>query len=283
MGVFNSFPGTEVTVYVDDKPLKEYESAEDEVTLNESQGLGKKFEVAQHQSSVTVKKFVESAAGEFFTIKCSILSWAPVFNKETYEKDSFSLTRAVEGNISKEDKKELLQTLQFTETHLTQCDDLIEAVTRLDGNGRFVGEIEVRVPQAMYLSKANLVSRAPLLSKTEIPENLLKDQAKSHSRLFGQGEAKSKGKYQKMDFLDGGREYPIAILNFQHGSRGDLETLGVIERSPEPGLSFGYVHNSKPLPMPISEPQVPEKSFRDTMKETKVEAEEKLPNNNFRD
>ncbi|KAM0142452.1 hypothetical protein ACHAO1_001324 [Botrytis cinerea] len=209
MGVFNSFPGTEVTVCVDDKPLKEYESTEDEVTLNESQGLGKKFEVAQHQSSVTVKKFVESAAGEFFTIKCSryadvctylsfcsyidgkILSWAPVFNKETYEKDSFSLTRAVEGNISKEDKKELLQTLQFTETHLSKipmaaqlwCDDLIEAVTRLDGNGRFVGEIEVRVPQAMYLSKANLVSRAPLLSKTEIPENLLKDQAKSHSRL----------------------------------------------------------------------------------------------------
>ncbi|KAM3158584.1 hypothetical protein ABEW05_000813 [Botrytis cinerea] len=264
MGVFNSFPGTEVTVCVDDKPLKEYESTEDEVTLNESQGLGKKFEVAQHQSSVTVKKFVESAAGEFFTIKCSILSWAPVFNKETYEKDSFSLTRAVEGNIYKEDKKELLQTLQFTETHLTQCDDLIEAVTRLDGNGRFVGEIEVRVPQAMYLSKVNLVSRAPLVSKTEIPENLLKGQAKSHSRLFGQGEAKSKGKYQKMEFLD-----------------GDLETLGVIERSPEPELSFGDIHNSEPLSMPISEPQVPEKSFRDTMKETKVEAEEKLPNNNF--
>ncbi|KAM0319405.1 hypothetical protein ACHAO8_001201 [Botrytis cinerea] len=298
MAVFNSFPGIEFTVCVDDKPLKEYESTEDEVTLNESQGLGKKFEVAQHQSSVTVKKFVESAAGEFFTIKCSryadvcaylsfcsyidgkILSWAPVFNKETYEKNSFSLTRAVEGNIYKEDKKELLQTLQFTETHLTQCDDLIEAVTRLDRNGRFVGEIEVRVPQAMYLSKANLVSRAPLVSKTEIPENQLKGQAKSHSRLFGQGEAKSKGKYQKMEFLDGGREYPIAILNFKHG---DLETLGVIERSPEPGLSFGYVHNSKPLPMPISEPQVPEKSFRDTMKETKVEAEEKLANNNFRD
>ncbi|KAK8908918.1 hypothetical protein QC760_003261 [Botrytis cinerea] len=251
MGVFNSFPGTEVTVCVDDKPLKEYESTEDEVTLNESQGLGKKFEVAQHQSSVTVK----------------------------------NLTRAVEGNIYKEDKKELLQTLQFTETHLTQCDNLIEAVTRLDGNGRFLGEIEVRVPQAMYLSKADLVSRAPLVSKTEIPENLLKGQAKSHSRLFGQGEAKSKGKYQKMEFLDGGREYPIAILNFDHGSRDcrDLETLGVIERSPEPELSFGDVHNSKPLSMPISEPQVPEKSFRDTMKETKVEAEEKLPNNNFRD
>ncbi|KAM0158175.1 hypothetical protein ACHAPG_004273 [Botrytis cinerea] len=157
MGVFNSFPGTEVTVCVDDKPLKEYESTEDEVTLNESQGLGKKFEVAQHQSSVTVK----------------------------------NLTRAVEGNIYKEDKKELLQTLQFTETHLSKipmaaqlwCDNLIEAVTRLDGNGRFVGEIEVRVPQAMYLSKANLVSRAPLVSKTEIPENQLKGQAKSHSRL----------------------------------------------------------------------------------------------------
>lgn len=72
MGVFNSFPGTEVTVCVDDKSLKEYESTEDEVTLNESQGLGKKFEVAQHQSSVTVKKLVESAAGEFFTIKCSV-------------------------------------------------------------------------------------------------------------------------------------------------------------------------------------------------------------------
>ncbi|CCD46731.1 hypothetical protein BofuT4_P043420.1 [Botrytis cinerea T4] len=206
MAVFNSFPGIEFTVCVDDKPLKEYESTEDEVTLNESQGLGKKFEVAQHQSSVTVK----------------------------------NLTRAVEGNIYKEDKKELLQTLQFTETHLTQCDDLIEAVTRLDRNGRFVGEIEVRVPQAMYLSKANLVSRAPLVSKTEIPENQLKGQAKSHSRLFGQGEAKSKGKYQKMEFLDGGREYPIAILNFDHGSRDcrDLETLGVIERSPEPELSF---------------------------------------------
>ncbi|KAM0159656.1 hypothetical protein ACHAQE_004965 [Botrytis cinerea] len=142
MGVFNSFPGTEVTVCVDDKPLKEYESTEDEVTLNESQGLGKKFEVAQHQSSVTVKKFVESAAGEFFTIKCSPTKITPA-----------------------------------------QCDNLIEAVTRLDGNGRFVGEIEVRVPQAMYLSKANLVSRAPLVSKTEIPENQLKGQAKSHSRL----------------------------------------------------------------------------------------------------
>lgn len=35
--------------------------------------------------------------------------------------------------------------------------------------------------------------------------------------------------------------------------------------------------------MPISESQVPEKSFLDTMKETKAEAEEKLPNNNFRD
>ncbi|KAM0158174.1 hypothetical protein ACHAPG_004272 [Botrytis cinerea] len=63
----------------------------------------------------------------------------------------------------------------------------------------------------------------------------------------------------------------------------DLETLGVIERSPEPELSFGYIHNYKPLSMSISEPQVPEKSFRDTMKETKVETEEKLPNNNFRD
>lgn len=142
MAVLNSLPGIKVTVCVDDRPLKEYESTEDEVTLNETQGLGKKLEVAQHQRSVTFKKFVESAAGEFFTVKCSvqnpyryadvctylsfcsyvdgkILSWALVFNKETYEKNGFSLTRAVEGNVYKEDKKELLQILQFTETHLS--------------------------------------------------------------------------------------------------------------------------------------------------------------------
>ncbi|TEY69548.1 hypothetical protein BOTCAL_0113g00100 [Botryotinia calthae] len=238
MADLNSLPGIEVTVCVDDKPLKEYESTEDEVMLNEPQGLGKKFEVAQHQRSVTVKRFVESAAGKFFTIKCSVQ------NPYRY----------------------------------ADCENSIKAATRLVGNGRFVGEIEVRVFQVMYLSKAGLVSRAPLVSKTEIPENLLKGQAKSHSTLFGQGEAKSEGKYQKMEFLDDGREYPIAIFKFQHGSRGwrDLETLGVVERSPEPESSFGYVHNSNSLPMPISEPRVPEKSFRDTTKEAK------LSNNNFR-
>lgn len=44
----------------------------------------------------------------------------PFSTKRHSKKNSFSLTRAVEGNIYKEDKKELLQTLQFTETHLSK-------------------------------------------------------------------------------------------------------------------------------------------------------------------
>ncbi|TGO38721.1 hypothetical protein BHYA_0068g00010 [Botrytis hyacinthi] len=265
MAVLDSLPGIEVAVCVDGEPLNEYENTEDELMLNEPEGLGKKFEVARHQRSVTVKKFVESTAGKFFTIKCSVktpyryagacthisfcssidgenLSWAPLFNKETYEKSSSSLTREVEGNFYKEEGKLLLQRLQFTETHLTQWDNSIESGTRLDGNGRYVGEIEVRVFREMSPSKTSLVSTAPLVSKTSIPENLLKGQAKSHSTL------------------------------------GDPEALGVIGRmpEPEPESSFGLGHDFEPLPMPMSEARVPVKLFRDTIEE--AEAEAKLSN-----
>ncbi|KAF5868629.1 uncharacterized protein Bfra_012277 [Botrytis fragariae] len=305
MAVLKSLPGIEVTVCVDDKPLKEYENTEDEEMLNEPEGLGKKFEVTKHQRSVTVKKFVESTAGKFFTIKCSVknpyryagacthisfcssidgenLSWAPLFNKETYEKNSFSLTRVVEGNFYKEEGKLLLQRLQFTETQLTQWNNSIEAATRLDGNGRYVGEIEVRFFREMSPSKASLVNTAPLVSKTEIPENLLKGQAKSHSTLFSQGEAEKEGKYVKMKRCDGGRECPIGIFNFQYGSKGwrDLEALGIVERMPEPESSFGCGHDSERLPIPMSGPQAPEKLFWGTMKEAEAEADAKLSNNN---
>ncbi|TGO21113.1 hypothetical protein BPAE_0239g00010 [Botrytis paeoniae] len=303
MTVLKSLPGIDVTVCVDDKPLKEYENTEDEVMLNEPEGLGKKFEVAKHQRSVTVKKFVESTAGKFFTIKCSVknpyryagacthisfcssidgknLSWAPLFNKETYEKSSFSLTRVVEGNFYKEEGELLVQRLQFTETHLTLWNNSIEAATRLDENGRYVGEIEVRVFREMSPSKASLVSTAPLVSKTEIPENLLKSQAKSHSTLFSQGEAEKEGKYVKMKCCDGGREYPIGIFNFQYGSKGwrDLEALGIFARMPEPESSSSFGHDFEPLPMPTSEARASEKLFRGTMKE--AEAEAKMSDNN---
>ncbi|TGO87592.1 hypothetical protein BPOR_0216g00020 [Botrytis porri] len=303
MAILDSLPGIKGVVCIDGEPLKEYESTEDEVMLNEPEGLGKKFDVARHQCSVTVKKFIESTAGKCFTIKCSVktpyryagacthisfcssidgenLSWAPLFNKETYEKNSFSLTREVEGNFYKEEGKLLLQRLQITETHLTQWDNSIEAATRLDGNGRYVGDIEVRIFREMYPSKASLVSTAPLVSKTKNPEKLLKGQAKSHSTLFSQGEAEKEGKYVRMKCCDGGREYPIAIFNFQYGSKGDLEALGVVERTPEPESSFSFGHNSEPLPMPMSEARASEKLFRGTMKEAKAEAE--LSNNNFR-
>ncbi|KAF7934377.1 hypothetical protein EAE99_002829 [Botrytis elliptica] len=109
--------------------------------------------------------------------------------------------------------------------HLTQWDNSIEADIWPDGNGRYVGEIEVRVFREMSPSKASLVSTAPLVSKTEIPENLLKGQAKSHSTFYGpstnladrfsQGEAEKECKCVRTKCCDGGREYPIAIFNFQ--------------------------------------------------------------------
>ncbi|KAF7938573.1 uncharacterized protein EAE98_000911 [Botrytis deweyae] len=270
MAVLDSLPGIEVAVCVDGEPLKEYENTEDELILNEPEGLGKKFEVAKHQRSVTVKKFVESTAGKFFTIKCTIkspyrytgacthisffssidgenLSCAPLFNKETYEKNSSGLTREVEGNLYKEEGKLLLQRLKFTEMHLTQWDNSIEAAIRPDGSGRYVGEIEVRVFREMSPSKTSLVSTAPLVSKTEIPENLLKGQAKSHSTLF---------------------------------SQGDLEALGIVERMSEPESPFGCGHDSRRLPIPMSGPQAPEKLFRGTMREAEAETEAKLSNNN---
>ncbi|TGO61552.1 hypothetical protein BOTNAR_0127g00010 [Botryotinia narcissicola] len=192
------------------------------------------------------------------------------------------MTREVEGNFYKEEGKLLLQRLPFTETHLTQWDNSIEAATRLDGKGRYVGEIEVRVFREMSPSKSSLVSTAPLVSKTEIPENLLKGQAKSHSTLFSQGEAEKEGKYVRMKCCDGGREYPIGIFNFQYGSKGDLEALGVIGRmpEPEPESSFGLGHDFEPLPMPMSEVQAPVKLSRDTIKE--AEAEAKLSNEKSR-
>ncbi|TGO59917.1 hypothetical protein BCON_0040g00600 [Botryotinia convoluta] len=314
MAVLDSLPGIEVTVCVDGEPLKEYEKTEGQMMLNESEGVGKKFEVAKYQCSATVKKFVESAVGQFFTIKCSVknpyryagacthvvfsssvggktLSWAPGFNKEIYEKNDFSLTRVIKGNFYKEEGQELLQKLQFTETHSTECDNSIKAVTRLDGIGCFVGEIEVRVFRAMSLSEASLVSRAPLVSKAEIPENLLKGKAKSHSTFcgpladiadrFGQGEVTKQGKCLKMKFYDDGIEYPVAIFHFHYSSNGDLEALGVVESRPEPESPLGCGHDSEPLPMPISEPRAPEKLFRDRMKELEAEAEATLSNNNF--
>ncbi|THV52870.1 hypothetical protein BGAL_0066g00300 [Botrytis galanthina] len=215
--------------------------------LNEPGGLGKKFEVTRNQRSVTVRKFVESTAGKFFTIKCSV--------KTPYRYAGAS-----------------------------QWDNSTEAAIRLDGNGRYVGEIEVRVFREMSPSNASLVSTAPLVSKTEIPENLLKGQAKSHSTLFSHGEVEKEGKYVRMKRCDGGREYPIAIFNFQYGSRGwrDLEALGAIERIPElePESSFGLGHNFEPLPMPMSEVRAPVKLFRDTIME--AEAEAKLSNEKSR-
>ncbi|KAF7888527.1 uncharacterized protein EAF02_003068 [Botrytis sinoallii] len=302
MAVLDSLPGIEVAVCVDGEPFKEYENTEDELILNEPEGLGKKFEVTKHQRSVTVKKFVESTAGKFFTIKCTVkspyryagacthisfcssidgenLSWAPLFNKETYEKNSSGLTREIEGNFYKEEGKLLLQRLQFTEMHLTQWDNSIEAAIRPDGSGRYVGEIEVRVFREMTPSKASLVSTAPLVSKTEILENLLKGQAKSHSTLFSQGEAEKECKYVRTKCRDGGREYPIAIFNFQYGSKGDLEALGIVERMSEPESPFGCGHDSRRLPIPMSGPQAPEKLFRGTMKEAEAETEAKLSNN----
>ncbi|KAF7902451.1 hypothetical protein EAF00_002354 [Botryotinia globosa] len=117
----------------------------------------------------------------------------------------------------------------------------------------------------MDLSEDSLVSTAPIVSKTVIPESLLKGQAKSHSTLFGQGQATNQGKYVKTKFCDDGIEYPIAIFNFQYGSKGDLEVLG---------------HDFEPLPMQMSEVQAPVKLSRDTIKEALAEA--KLSNEKSR-
>ncbi|TGO79330.1 hypothetical protein BELL_0036g00190 [Botrytis elliptica] len=130
MAVLDSLPGIEVAVCVDGEPLKEYENTEDELILNEPEGLGKKFEVAKHQRSVTIKKFVESTAGNFFTIKCTIKS-------------------------------------PYRYTGASQWDNSIEADIWPDGNGRYVGEIEVRVFREMSPSKASLVSTAPLVRDLE--------------------------------------------------------------------------------------------------------------------
>ncbi|APA09888.1 predicted protein [Sclerotinia sclerotiorum 1980 UF-70] len=127
----------------------------------------------------------------------------------------------------------------------------------------FMGEIEIRVFRCLLIGLAERPNNRPLTTQTEVPESMLKGQAKSHSTLFGNGEVTESKTYNaSVAFCGGGENYPIAIFKFQYE---DLKSLEVIKRSPEPKTEPEFC--SRPDPesalKPISEPQVPKMPLLD--------------------
>ncbi|KAJ8066667.1 hypothetical protein OCU04_005711 [Sclerotinia nivalis] len=286
MAVLDSLPGIEVTICVDGEPLEEYDNTEDETMLVEPEALDGNFEVAKHQRSVTVKKFVESEAGKFFTINCvvkdpyrytgdcthivftclvdgKVLTGGNVLSKDRHRTNGFSSNRVIMGNMYHEQGQELLQSLQYIKARIVE-DNAISRAINHNERARSMGESEVRVFRKLFIGYVEGPNNMTLTTQTEVPESMLKGQAKSHSTLFGKGEAKEKDTYLRMAFCGGGVKYPITIFKFQYE---DLKSLGVIEKSPESETEpkFCFVPDPESVLKPISEPQAPKMPLWDVM------------------
>ncbi|KAF7863811.1 hypothetical protein EAF04_006776 [Stromatinia cepivora] len=74
-----------------------------------------------------------------------------------------------------------------------------------------------------------------LKADTPIPvhEKALKGQAMSHGTTLGVPQAVMKGEKYHSQYLDG-RDYPIAIYRFKYRSKKSLQSLLILERTPEP-------------------------------------------------
>ncbi|KAF7871589.1 hypothetical protein EAF04_003696 [Stromatinia cepivora] len=99
---------------------------------------------------------------------------------------------------------------------------------------------------------------------------MLKGQAKSHRTIFGEPEIRKKFRRSvDLAYCGSSKGYPIAIFKFQHGSKEDLKSLGVIERSPEPEPEtepeFCFGPDPESVLKPISEPQASQMLLWDAM------------------
>ncbi|CAD6441753.1 5e64f466-5db1-46c5-aa7f-0a0062be32f8 [Sclerotinia trifoliorum] len=287
MAVLDSLPGIEVTMCVDGESLKEYENNEHEAMLVEPEALDEKFEVVKHQRSVTVKKFVESEAGKLFSIRCAakdpyrytgacthitfeclvdgeIVTGGISMSKDEYEEYGFSYNDVIMGNIYQEQGQELLQRFQFIKTRMIDDNPISEATDPYERTC-LMGKIEVRVFRMLFIGYAGRPNNTSLTTQVDVPERMLKGEAKSHSTLFGKGEVIEPRNYADAEFCGGGVDYPIAIFKFQYGSKEDLESLGVIKRCPEPKIEpeFCFCSDLESVLKPISEPQTPKMPLLD--------------------
>ncbi|KAA8575013.1 hypothetical protein MFRU_002g03550 [Monilinia fructicola] len=248
MAVLKSVRGIQVTVRVDGKALEEYEDDEFEAVPGE---------VGDYQASRTVAKYIESCTGKNFDMKFKVdeeykfdspnitfstyVDGTKVHTRIVARNNSFPREKTLKGvNIESKNGLVFLKPFHFSNI-ITSVDDsklasMKEDTERLSA----AGEIIVKV----YRRSAKRPSRGSSLSHRKINvdtlidvhEKALKGRAISHSTGLGAPQPAKAHDRHRFGYLDG-KDYPIAIFRFKYRSKKSLQSLLIIERTPEPPLS----------------------------------------------
>ncbi|ESZ92160.1 hypothetical protein SBOR_7455 [Sclerotinia borealis F-4128] len=278
MAILDSLPGIEVTICVDGEPLLEYENNEDDIEIGIDEGVDE--DVTKHQRSVTVKNYIESTAGSFFGIQCSVedsyrytgdcteigfhqivdgirLPSYDFVDIDDFFKSGFASTLFIEGAYLDSTEGDTLRTFKFVEIRSTHDNDKT-VPTNATTKALSIGEIEVWVYREMFLmedERREVGELTALNSEVTVIEEALKGKAVSHGTSYGKSEPIDITDWERFEFCGDGEDYPIAIFKFRYGSKKDLQALGVIERTPEPELELKFEPESMLEPKLKSEPE----------------------------
>ncbi|KAK0118014.1 hypothetical protein ONS95_012325 [Cadophora gregata] len=268
MAVLDILPGIEVVVCVDDEPLAEIATENDEIQHPDPT-------VIEDQKGCTKTNYVQSTTGKTFTIyikasdpydlKDTDLIFhvevdgnfikAPLLLQADYE-DKF-WDDEVEGPVIFNGEEAIVLSLTFTAIKTTSKQLLSKAIEKQKKVLESVGLIEVGVYRARCTGEELKRSPSEELqtkkdmkkadfsktyhSKVTVKENI------SHGSSLSDAKPAGDEKMFITEKIDG-EEYPIGLFKFKYRSKKALKELGVIPRTPSPESSPAPPHIEVPTP-----------------------------------
>ncbi|KAH7391261.1 hypothetical protein BKA64DRAFT_710171 [Cadophora sp. MPI-SDFR-AT-0126] len=250
MAILESIPEFEVTVCVDGKALKEYDTENDKIE-------GSDEAVVKHQEAVTVTKFIESPTDKTFMVNVSVQPsykqdrpnvsfelWvdgqfieAHLMEKNDYGSRT-TWTTIFEGPVAKTPSGATVQLMKFSEIQST--DEAIKSLilrshkAEIDNMGQVVVSV-YRVSDGKRTEYPSKRSFKGMNSSKKYHNKVLAKQGQSHGVAPGGVKSVTVSPYYACTKLDG-KGFPIAIYRFKYRSARALKDLQVIPQSvsPEP-------------------------------------------------
>ncbi|KAF4626757.1 hypothetical protein G7Y89_g11399 [Cudoniella acicularis] len=251
MAILHDLPGIKVTVYMNGKPVEEYD--DDEEFAPPSRAL-----VANNDGKPIVKtttKYIESITDQEFSIYIDITNpfkfdcpniGPTVFidgfkasrtNILRSDYTSHTVSQVIKGAYERDVRRKIQKFRHFKFSKVeTISDDMSSARVKKDaelvqGMGEIVVKFHRKTEPRPEDCPRNRALEAQSLS--QVHEKALKGEAKSHNTSYGKAEEMKMAVWTVSKFLDGG-DFPMALFRFKYRSKEALKQLHIIERTPEP-------------------------------------------------
>ncbi|KAF2740602.1 hypothetical protein EJ04DRAFT_571938 [Polyplosphaeria fusca] len=205
MAVLEDQPGLEVDVVVDGTTLTEFNSDEDETTVN------------------TITKYIVARSGTNFEVRCRFTT-GRIFKKPNLAHET---TTIMSGARYEEGGHFFLEKFAFSQLDITDNDHTLDC-KNLTQTLSALGQLEIRV---WWISVGRRGKNREKINVQDIGKKALKGRAVSHNMSLQNREATKAFKTSNTTYLE---KDPFATFVFKYRSTDALKALYIIPRSPTP-------------------------------------------------